>query len=426
MKILFLSAWFPYPANNGSKLRIYNLLRGLARAHSVSLITFGDETESTIPHALAKLCEPVRVIPQKLYNAHSRKAVLGLFSAKPRVLVDRHLPEMEAQLRSELAYGGYDLVIASQWYTAAYLEDLPGIPAIFEEAEMGIFQDKLNQAGDSLAKMRHRLTHWKLQTYYGRLLHRFGATTVVSNSEKKLLMEKVPQYSPVVVIPNGVSLDDYRHLNPEPQPGKLIFTGSFSYSPNYEAMLWFTSKVLPAVRAAVPEVELCITGEAAGRSLPEPVRHLGYLRDIRPEVASSWASLAPLHTGGGTRIKILEAMALRTPVIATSKGAEGLDVQPGVHLLVADTPEAYAEATIRLLKDPGLRRRLVDNAYELVRMKYDWNVIMPHFLDLAEWVSRGHSPSISPEKTYKIRQSPSWPAPLLRSREPVKKELHDR
>lgn len=426
MKILFLSAWFPYPANNGSKLRIYNLLRGLAGAHSVSLITYGEKSDPAIPSALSELCESVSAIPQKVYNARSGRALLGLFGPKPRVLVDRHLPELEARLRRELSNGRYDLVIASQWYMAAYLQNLTGIPAIFEEAEMGIFQDKLNQASGSLSRMRHRLTQWKLQAYYDRLLHRFGVTTVVSRGEKELLRAMVPDYPSVAVIPNGVDLHDYRCFPSDPHPERLIFTGSFTYAPNYEAMQWFTGEVLPLVRAAVPEVELWITGEHGGRVLQGPVKHLGYVHDVRPEVASSWASLAPLLTGGGTRVKILEAMALRTPVIATSKGAEGLDVQPEVHLLIADTPEAYAHATIRLLQDPALRRRLADNAYELVRQKYDWNVIMPRFLDLAERVSRGQSlPGLS-ARPFEIRQNPAWTAPVPRSRSEVKKGFHDR
>jgi glycosyltransferase involved in cell wall biosynthesis len=101
-------------------------------------------------------------------------------------------------------------------------------------------------------------------------------------------------------------------------------------------------------------------------------------------ISSSWVSVAPIRLGGGTRLKILEAMALSTPVVTTSKGVEGLEVQHNVHVLIADSPEAFAEQIIRLSKDNGLRQRLVENAYQLVCEKYNWSVVMPRFLDLVE------------------------------------------
>jgi glycosyltransferase involved in cell wall biosynthesis len=113
----------------------------------------------------------------------------------------------------------------------------------------------------------------------------------------------------------------------------------------------------------------------------------GFVDDVRPLIAQSWISVVPLHTGGGTRLKILEAMALGTPVVATSKGAEGLDVQSGRHLLIADTPEAFAQSAIRLLKEPELRRQLAKSAYQLIREKYDWAVVIPRFLALTERVA---------------------------------------
>jgi polysaccharide biosynthesis protein PslH len=155
-------------------------------------------------------------------------------------------------------------------------------------------------------------------------------------------------------------------------------------------MVWFLHEVYPHIQAKIPDIHLIITGNHANRSLPSAsnVTLTGYVDDIRPLIARSWISVVPLHTGGGTRLKILEAMSLRTPVVTTPKGAEGLDVQAGQHLLIADTPEAFAQAVVRLLQDPALRRQLASDAYQLVREKYDWMVIMPHFLELVERAAR--------------------------------------
>jgi len=176
-----------------------------------------------------------------------------------------------------------------------------------------------------------------------------------------------------------------------PEPGTLIFTGSFRYFANHDAMVWFLGQVYPRIQAQAPDVHLTITGDHANLPLPctEGVTLTGFVEDVRPLIATAWISVVPLRLGGGTRLKILEAMALGTPVIATSKGAEGLEAQQEEHLLIADTPEAFVEAVVRVLKEPELRRRLTDNAYQLVRDKYDWAVVMPRFLNLVERVAHG-------------------------------------
>jgi glycosyltransferase involved in cell wall biosynthesis len=171
----------------------------------------------------------------------------------------------------------------------------------------------------------------------------------------------------------------------------LIFTGSFGFGPNYDAMTWFLREVYPRIQAEVPDVSLTITGDHKNLPLPPAtnVTLSGFVDDIRPLLAAAWLSLAPIWSGGGTRLKILEAMALGTPVVATSKGAEGLDVEHNVHLLIADTPQTYAEAVLQILRQPELRERLAACAYELVRQKYNWPTVMPRFLDLVDRVAQG-------------------------------------
>ncbi len=390
MHILFLSSWFPYPANNGSKIRVYNLLRGLAQRHEITLVSFTDRPGEPVPPQLKALCRQVYTVPEKPYNPTSLQALLGLFQPKPRVLVDRYEPRMAEIIRRELASGRCDLVIASQWYTASYLEGMQNVPAIFEEMEAGVFDEgpaRLNP----LQRLRRALMIAKFRTYFRRLIPQFAACTVVSEVEREKVRSLVPHYPGLEVIPNAVGVDDYRDVREDPQPGQLIFTGSFTYAPNYDAMLWFVQDILPRVRAEFPQASLTITGDHTGMPFPqvENVRLAGFVDDVRPLIASSWASIVPIRVGGGTRLKILEAMALRTPVITTTKGAEGLDVRAEEHLLVADSPEDFAKAVIRLLSDPALRARLAASGYELVKRKYDWKVVVPCFVELAERTAAG-------------------------------------
>ncbi|MEJ2706161.1 MAG: glycosyltransferase [Anaerolineales bacterium] len=392
MKILFLSYWFPYPADNGSKLRIFNLIKGLAQEHEVTLLSFDHQGISAVPDELNQICREVYFLPGKIYSSKSLRAFLGLFQAKPRALVDTFVPEMFDFIQQLVAQHKFDLVIASQWYMASYQAAFQDIPAIFEEVELGVFEDMRLKAPTLMRRLRQELTSYKLQTYYRKHLRKFAACTVASPEEERLLRTIVSQYGPVEIIPNGVGLADYQSVHAGAEPGTLIYTGSFRYHPNYDAMCWFLEEIFPKIQQRVSHSKVVITGDHAGRQLPnhQAVELTGYVDDVRPLIASASVSLAPIRSGGGTRLKILEAMALHTPVVSTSKGAEGLQVEHGKHLLIADTPEEFAGAVILLLEDQQLRNRLTEHAYQLIAQKYDWSVIMPRFINLAQSVVDGY------------------------------------
>jgi glycosyltransferase involved in cell wall biosynthesis len=392
MRILFLSYWFPYPADNGSKLRIYHLIEGLAQEHEVTLLSFDHQGIREVPDALSEICQEVYFLPGKIYSSKSLRAFLGLFQAKPRALVDTFEPQMFELIKGVTAQHSFDLVIASQWYMASYQEAFKAVPAIFEEVELGIFEDMRLKAPTLVRRLRQELTFHKLQYYYRNHLKKFAACTVASQEEQQLLHAVIPHYESVEVIPNGVELTDYQDIHTDTESGRLIYTGSFRYHPNYDAMCWFMETIFPLIQHRHPQSKVVITGDHAGHPLPNraAVELTGYVDDVRPLIASANVSLAPIRAGGGTRLKILEAMALRTPVVSTSKGAEGLEVEHGEQLLIANTPDEFAEAVIALMEDKSLRDRLVANAYQLIARKYDWSVIMPHFIELAENVVANH------------------------------------
>jgi glycosyltransferase involved in cell wall biosynthesis len=390
MKILFLSAWFPYPPNNGSKLRIFNILQGLSQQHDVSLLCFVDQNGANLnTPQLGRLCQDIQALPRSWFNPRSYKAILGFLSRTPRSVVDTFSPQMAEDIENRLSEDGYDFVIASEAAMASYAPYFDQTPAIVEDIEIGVIYEQYARAETAWLRFRHGLTWMKHRRYLSRMLGFCQASTVVSEQERELLSKAVPNQHDIEVVPNCINLADYKHIGTDPQPSTLIFTGSFSYFPNYEAMEWFIGEVFQGIRSQVPGVNLKITGDHANRPLPniDGVTLTGFVDDIRQLIASSWISLAPIWSGSGTRLKILEAMALGTPVVATSKGAEGLEVNHGVHILIADTPESFAEMVVRLLRDKELRRHLADNAYQLMREKYDWAVVMPRFLNLVERVA---------------------------------------
>jgi glycosyltransferase involved in cell wall biosynthesis len=387
MKILFLSRWFPYPTNNGSKLRIYNLLRGLSQHHDVTLLSFTDQLDvNTEAPELRSLCSDIHLVPWKEFDPHSLQARLGFLSLKPRSIIDTFSSAMAGKITQILNNQKYDLVIASQLPMAAYHEFFNGVPALFEEIELGLsYEDSLRWTSRS-KRLRHALTWFKLRRYLSRLLQSFQVVTVVSEQERKLVSRYFPDVENILVIPNCMNLADYKNIHVDPAPNRLIFTGSFRYHTNYEAMLWFVGEVFPLVLEQIPDAELVITGDHASLPLPSDknVTLAGYVDDIKSLIASSTVAIAPLWSGGGTRLKILEAMAIGTPVVATSKGAEGLDAQSGEHFFVADDPTEFSDCVIKLLCDENLRRNITTKASLLVQEKYDWGKTLPGFVNSIE------------------------------------------
>lgn len=391
MNVLFLSRWCPVPVNNGSKLRVYNLLRYLREAHNVTLISFYDPSDAVTKMELESLgVDDMHLIPYREFQPHSSKALQGYLSATPRSIVDTRSEGIERALNRVLSRTRCDVLLASQIWMASYFDCFEGLPSVFEEVELGLLQSSHSGAPAVLQGALSRLSWKKLSWYMKHLVWHFNACTVVSEQEAKLLSSVVPAYDRVRVIPNGVDAEGHSTIDLPRDPGSIVFGGAVSYEPNYDAMRWFIQEIYPLIKSRTQKAHLLITGRGLDRYLPpaNDVLRTGLVPDVRPFIASAAVSIAPLRKGGGTRLKVLEAMALRTPVVATAKAVEGLEVQDGEHLLIADDPVEFAEAVVRILTDRLLAKRLAENAFELVRTSYDWKVLGPRILDLVQDVAR--------------------------------------
>ena len=388
MKILFLSRWFPIPPDNGSKIRIYNLLAGLSQRHDVTLLSFCDQPlPSREILEQQKICSEIHIVPWKPFDRQSWKARIGFFSPMPASLVDTHSPQMEMLIRLTLEKNKFDLIIASQLTMASYCSSFQGMPAMFEELELGSFYEQTFTETHPLKRIRGQLSWIKLQMYLSHLLKAFTSITVVSEKERYLFTSHFQSHSDKIkVLPNSINLKEYTNIPVTRKPYHIVFSGSFTYEPNYSAMVWFINHVFPLVLKQVPDAHLVITGDHAGMPLPSDknITRAGNVNDVKSLIGSCDASIVPLWSGGGTRLKILEAMAIGTPVVATTKGAEGLSVENGRHILIADEPGHFAECVIRLLRQHDLRDRLSLNAKKRMQKVYDWQVVMPRFLGLVE------------------------------------------
>jgi glycosyltransferase involved in cell wall biosynthesis len=390
MRTLLLSTWFPDPPDNGSKLRAHYLLRALAAQHDVTAVAFRppssseQDVDGPTPNK-----QPVTAVPDDPFRHVTAPQWVKYLSPSP--LAFRASPAMKAALMS-LADRKWDAVVAVQMPVAQYALQVTAHARIIDIDTALTFQmrERYMAQARPIARASAWVSWQKAFRYERRMLRRFQAAAVVSHAEVAALQAMVEaNRCKVVLISNGVDCCHNRPGLAATQPGSLVYNGSLTYSVNYDAMRWFLAEIYPRIKAQVPGVSLAITGstrgvDLAGLALDGTVRLTGFVPDVRLPVAEAAVCVVPIRQGGGTRLKILEAMALGTPVVATSKGAEGLDVVDGEHLLLADNPGAFANRTMELLSSPDLRQRLIANARRLVEGRYDWQSIGAHFVNLVE------------------------------------------
>lgn len=391
MNVFALSTWSPYPIVNGSTLRAYHLLRALAARHAVDLVAFsapGAPTAEEVAH-LRQFCRTVTIVPRSPF-APVAGHVRGLLSATPRSLIATDDPEVRALVAAGAATA--DVAVGFALSAARYLPGLP-CPAVFEEAEPRQIEALAADAPSMRQRLRLRLTWWKHARYLRTLARAMAAVTVASDHERESMIRIGVDSSRLHVVPNGARGEDLAQARAAVSPPRLIYAGAVTYTPNLEAVTWFLTQVLPRVQGVRPDVEFWVTGDTAGVSLERwaghrGVRFTGRLPEVAEAVRGAAVAVVPLLTGGGTRLKILEALALGTPVVSTHKGAEGLAVIDGEHLLLVDDPAAFADAVLRVLAEPALAERLSAAGRALIATRYTWDAIGDQFLDIVEAARR--------------------------------------
>lgn len=391
MNVLILLTWFPYPPDNGSKLRTYYLVHSLSQAHEVTLLSFAFGTATPAnPGPLAAWCTDIDVVELDPFAANQVGVLRTFLSLAP--VSARALPAMQQRVNQAWRRRVFDAVIASTEVMSTYaLSAPPNTIKVLEEHNSLTrwMQERYATQTRLAARLRCGISWLKAQRYEARLFPRFDLVTMVSEQDRTVTQRLPGYHGRVEVVPNGVDCAHNRPGLGDPASHALVFNGALTYAANYDAMRWFLAQAYPQIKQAVPKVTLTITGSTAGLDLSglpldSSVHLTGYVEDVRIPVSQAAVCIVPIRQGGGTRLKILEAMALGTPVVATTKGAEGLDIVDGEHFLCADDPHTFAARTVLLLHDSALRHRLADNARRLVETTYDWSQIGAHFVTLVE------------------------------------------
>lgn len=399
MKILFLTPQSPYPPRQGTTIRNYNLIRLLAQEHTIDLFTFlapGEKIEAG--NRLFSLCHRVVTAPQPVRSL-VRRAVDTFAAARPDMGLRLESQSAYAALAALLQEERYDLIqiegIEMAAYGLAAVAAQPDAHLVFDDHNAEYLLQKRSALVDLGKPLRwpaalYSLIQWqKLQRYEQSICRRADAVVAVSEPDRSVLVQLVPD-GMIDVVPNGIDLAEFSLAQPaapqQKQPPTLVFTGKMDYRPNVDAILWFAQDVLPLIHAQKPDVILQVVGmnphpRLAGVGGLPGVEITGAVEDVRPYIASAAIYVVPLRVGGGTRFKVLEALASGKPLVSTALGVEGLGLQDGRELLIGDTPQAFAGAVLRLLDDQAsggpLCAGLAAAGRHFVASRYTWEKIVP-------------------------------------------------
>jgi len=392
MRVLFVSAWFPYPPDNGSRIRAYNLIRSLSSRHQVYLVSLlqEDSLRENAEH-LSGICEVVSLHESRWFRAGSLRSFLGLFSGKPRSYVDTFVPSVRNAIQKAIREVSPDVIVASQAGSMVYVPADAPAPVVFEEMEVGWMHRQLRNCR-GVKRLRRQLTLAKYRSFIRGLLRRADAYTCVSTQERELISRFYDPGITGTVVPNGVDTDYYNGGARNPEPEALVYNGALTYGANLDAVRYFASDIYPILKDRCPRAKLRVTGRTTGVDLRDVedcpgIVLTGYVDDMRDVLNRSAACVVPLREGGGSRLKILEAMAAGVPVVSTSVGAEGLDCTDGKEILIADAPAEFVEAITRVLTDASVAQELSQNARNLVEQRYSWSMIGDSFVDMVETVA---------------------------------------
>lgn len=392
--ILILTPQLPYPPRQGTALRNWGILRGLAAHHQVSLLTFAASDQDEAPSStLMDILEHVAILPQPTRSTWARLSDL-LTTRHPDLARRLESSAFHRQMEAWLDAYDFDWVQVEGLEMTPYLDAVwsrdPHPRVIFDDHNCEYLLQKRAGAADAHHPRRwvaagFSAIQWRrLRRYEAAICRQADLVVAVSEADAHALRTIAPTVDPIV-IPNGITLTEYATFTETvslEQPA-FVFTGTMDFRPNVDGALWFAESVWPRIRAALPNAHFYIVGQRPHPRLA-PLHNVpgiiisGTVPDTRPYIKAATVYVVPLRVGGGTRLKLLESTSMGKAIVSTTLGAEGF-VRPGDTMMLADTPEAFADICIHLAKDPIARAALEARARAYAHA-YEWDKLLPPLL----------------------------------------------
>jgi len=394
VSVALFTPYVPYPPNTGGKVRSYYLIKGLASEMDVDVYCTSHELPS-----LQDVAEMRRMV-RRLWvlsvdkPRRWRDSLRRILAPCPR-LVDYfhdHRSLMEAQIAIHV--NQYDVLISDELCMIPYVELCSDLPKVLmrQKIDSAHVEQVASAHPFGIESILYRVEARKLRKYENQKIKLFHACITCSEKDAEIVRQDAPGIR-ILVIPNGVDLEmfrppSYRRLDPP----ILLFVGTMHYYPNIDAMRYFFKEIYPIIRQERPDIRVQIVGHRPPSEIQRlaelpGVEVTGGVPDVRPYYAQASVFIVPLRLGGGTRLKIMEAMAMGLPVVSTSVGAEGLDIHPGEDILIADDPRTFAQEVLGLLSDRNRWTHLSAGGRRLAH-RYDWRELTRPLVELVEALAR--------------------------------------
>lgn len=390
MKLLWGKADFLHPTDRGGQIRTLETLKRLHRRHEIHYVAL----DSGPPEGVARSSEyctraypvPHRV-PAKNTAAFGVQLAAGLVSPLP-VAVSRYRSSlMKAEIERLCRAESFDCIVCDFLFAAPNIPDLSRCVLFQHNVEATIWKRHVENAATFAHYLYFKLQARRMTAYEGRVCRAVKSVIAVSEADAAI-MKREYGVERVASVPTGVDLEYFNAPADAPAPeskADLVFLGSMDWMANIDGALWFVREVLPLIRKQKPHCSVALAGRRPAPALLDlaagdrRIHVTGTLPDIRPYLWGAGVSIVPLRIGGGTRLKIFEAMAARVPVVSTTIGAEGLPVENGAHLYIADDPQSFAFCCLELLENRDARDRLVSAAFDMVSSQFSWDVVSRDF-----------------------------------------------
>jgi glycosyltransferase involved in cell wall biosynthesis len=388
MKLLWVNANFLHPTTKGGQIRTLEMLRQLHRKHEVHYAAIEDPKQ---PEGVARAGEystrayPFRLdVPPPGSPRFAMQVASGLIAELPVAISRFRCVELESAIEDLFTRERFDRAVCDFLVSAVHFPYLERAVLFQHNVETMIWQRRASNAGDPLRRFYYGLQVKRMYEFEKQSCLRAAHVAAVSERDAET-MRKLFGVERVSAIPTGVDVDYFRPAASPPAVADLVFVGSMDWMPNIDGVVWFFEEVFPLIRARRPQTTAAVVGRTPPKRIREfPAIVTGTVPDVRPYMWGSKVSIVPLRIGGGTRLKIYEAMAAGLPVVSTQIGAEGLDVADGETIALADTPQAFADRCLGLLDDPGTRDRMAAAALEMVSSRYSWERVTRSFEEILE------------------------------------------
>lgn len=393
MKILWTGPSFMHPTTKGGQIRTLGILQRLSRWHEIHYVAYEDPAHPEGPARAAEYsfrAYPLRHrVADKRSIRFAAEIAVGLFSRVPLAIRRFHSPGLRPFLEKLVAREAFDRVVADFLVMAESCPD-PARSVLFQHnVETMIWRRRAQYAGDPLRKLYFRLQADRMFAYERQACRAAGRIIAVSAVDAGL-MRTMFGAERVSEIPTGVDLDYFARPASVDRVADLVFIGSMDWLPNVDGVGYFVREVLPLIRRRRPDCTLAIVGRTPPPEIADlgrkdsGVRVTGTVPDVRPYLWGSAISVVPLRIGGGTRLKIYEAMAAGVPVVSTTVGAEGLEVHPPEDIRIADSAADFAESCLELLADEDQSQRIASRAREMVARQFSWEQVARRFAEVLE------------------------------------------